>query len=246
MLSRRTEAELIRAAEDAYTHDGLGIVFMRLGISGDPELAPVTGRSKVKRLQRAVELLRGEDRVMDLVREVVEDKYEGRIDGRGDATPKLRRLIEALRIDGFDLMDERIVATTPGPAALAPQISRLERDLEASGFVVARNHYRQAVESFVDGRLEAANGQLRSALEGFLLELCSRLTGQTVNDPKAAVDRLRNAGHLDGDEAQLLKGLIGVSNNRGAHQGLTDQDEALFRLHFTTAAIAFTLAHRTI
>ena len=61
-------------------------------------------------------------------------------------------------------------------------------------------------------------------------------------DPKGTVDRLVNAATLDGDEAQLLRGLLGLSNRRGAHHGLTDEQEALFRLHFSTAAARYLLA----
>lgn len=240
-LSQLTEAELIRAAENAYTHDDLGLLCMRLEISGDQQLEQAQGRSKVKRLRRAVALLREEDRVIDLVREVIEGEYYGRVENRGYATQQLGRLIESLRTDGFDLIDERIVATTPIPAALAPQISQLARDLEERGFNVTLRHYDQAVHSFVDGNLEASNGQLRSALEALLAGLCEELTGMRPGHPQGAIDRLFNTGHLDGDEAQLLKDLIGISNTHGAHSGLSNDEEAIFRLHFTTAAIRYLL-----
>ncbi len=48
-----------------------------------------------------------------------------------------------------------------------------------------------------------------------LLDLCEMVTGQRPSSPRGAVDRLRNAEALDGSEAELLKGLVGVSNERG-------------------------------
>lgn len=241
-LSQRTLAELTRAAEQAYTHDDLDLLFMRLEISGDGRLARTPTRSKVRRLGRAIELLSDDDRELALVRDLIEDHYQGRVVDRGSASMHLLRLVEALQLDGFELIDERIVATTPAPAALAPEISLLEEELDARGFTAAAVHYRQAVDSFVDRREEASNGQLRSALEGVLLELCHEATGRRPSDPRGAADRLRNAEFLDGDEAALFKGLVGVSNDNGAHAGLTSNDEALFRLHFTTAAIRYLLA----
>lgn len=241
-LSQRTHAELITAAEYAYTHDGLDLLFMRLEIGDDYQLEQVQGRSKLKRLRRAVELLEADGRVIDLVRELVENEYEGRIENRGYATRQLGRLMDSLRTDGFDLVDERITATTPAPAALAPVISQLERDLSARDLGVALRHYEQAVDAFVDGSLESSNGQLRSALESVLLDLCENITGHRPGHPNGAIDRLLNADELDGDEARLLKGLVGVSNDRGAHPGLSNDEEALFRLHFTTAVLRYLLA----
>lgn len=126
--------------------------------------------------------------------------------------------------------------------ALGPEISQLERHLDSRALHVARAHYRQAVDSFVDGRLEASNGQLRSFLEDFLMTLCERAIGTRPTDARSAADRLRNHGDLDGDEAKLIAGLAGVSNERGGHAGLTDRDEGIFRLHATTAVASYLLA----
>jgi hypothetical protein len=155
-LSGRTRGALIEVTADVYTHDELDVLFLRLGLEDDYQLNKVEGRTKLRRVHRAVELLEADGRT-------------------------------------------------------------------------------------VDGRLEASNGQLRSALEGFLLELCHRVTGQYAADPKGAVERLRQRGALDGDEARLLTGLVGISNARGAHQGITDREEALFRLHLTSAAARYLL-----
>src|SRR5205823_2990503 len=99
---------------------------------------------------------------------------------------------------------------------------------------------------FTDGRLEASNGQLRSCLESFLINLDSHLGQRETDDPRGAIEHLRALGHVDGDEAKMLTGLVGLSNERGAHHGLTDDEEALFRLRFTTAAIRYVLARLPI
>jgi hypothetical protein len=126
--------------------------------------------------------------------------------------------------------------------ALGPEVSVLESQLASRGLTVALTHYRQAVDCFVDSRLEASNGQLRSFLESLVTQLYSQRAGNSIRDPRGAIDGLRNRHELDGDEAKLLAGLIGLSNERGAHPGLTDRDEALFRLHMTTASARYLLA----
>jgi hypothetical protein len=75
-----------------------------------------------------------------------------------------------------------------------------------------------------------------------MLTLCERATQTRPTDARGAAERLRNHGDLDGDEAKMIAGLAGVSNERGAHAGLTDRDEAIFRLHATTAVATYLLA----
>jgi hypothetical protein len=242
-ISGRTRAVLIEVAADAYTHDQLDVLFLRLGVDHDPQVGQQTGRTKLNRLSRAVGLLEAEGRTVDLARELVEERFASPSSGflTGPSRPP-DRLVGALRIDGYEVVEERLVATTPGPAALGSETSLLEETLQARGHNVAASHYRQAVDSYVDGRREASNGQLRSFLEALLLDLCERVTGQRPGSPRGAIDRLRSAGAIDGEEADLLKGIVGVSNDRGAHAGLTDADEALFRLHFATSAARYLLA----
>lgn len=164
------------------------------------------------------------------------------LDYRGNVLSRLERLVHGLELDGYAIVDGVVVATTPDPAALGPQISQLEIELDSKKLDVAGAHYRQAIDSFTDGRLEASNGQLRSFLEDFMLTACEQILGARPNNVRSAADRLRNHGHLDADEASLISSLASVSNPRGAHAGLTDQDEALFRLHMTTALVRYLLA----
>ena len=70
---------------------------------------------------------------------------------------------------------------------MTAEVSLLESRLRERQLAVAARHYRQAVDSFTDGRLEASNGQLRSCLENTLIELCSR-HGKRTSDPKGAAE----------------------------------------------------------
>ena len=242
-MSGRTRAVLIEVTADEYTHDELDVLFLRLGVDADPQIGQVAGRTKLNRVRRAVELLEEADRTVELARELVEVRFAGSRSGIATASNRSPDpLVEALRIDGYEVVEQRLVATTPGPAALASETSFLEETLQARGYNAAASHYRQAVDSYVDGRREASNGQLRSFLEALLLRLCKGVTGRRPGSSKGAIDQLRNAGAIDGDEADLLKGIVGVSNDRGAHAGLTDTEEALFRLHIATSVARYLLA----
>jgi hypothetical protein len=250
-LSNSTVASLIEVVSDAYSHSELDTLFLRLDCAGvGPPHNPASrtqGPNKMARVRPVVDELRArqdEPDIITLVRELIENHYGGRVfDYHGNVVARLERLVGGLELDGYSISDDgELLATTPDPAALGPEISLLERELEERGLGVARMHYRQAVDSFVDGRLEASNGQLRSFIEDFMLRLCEQITGARAADPRGAAERLRAHGDIDGDEARLLSGLAGMSNDRGAHAGLTDRDEALFRLHMTTATARYLLA----
>lgn len=250
-LSNPTAAELIRVVAQAYSHSDLEVLFLRLDCADvGPRRNPSTnsqGPNKQERVAPVVAELRGRDREPDeitLVRELIEEHFSGHVfDYHGNVVPLLERLVRGLQVDGYTISDDgRVVATTPGPAALGPEISMLEHELNARGLNVASTHYRQAVDSFVDGRLEASNGQLRSFIEDFMLTFGERILGTRPSNVRSAADRLANHGDIDRDEASLISSLAAISNDHGAHAGLTDRDEAVFRLHMTTAATRYLLA----
>lgn len=241
VFSGRVRAELANCIERCYSHSEISVLYTRFDID------EIDGGNKLQRsttLIRALhETVEGDGvRVLDLIRSVVEDRFGGDVlDRNGNPNPNLRPLIAALRVDGYELLDGRLVAAGAGSIPMTAEVSLLESRLRERQLAVAARHYRQAVDSFTDGRLEASNGQLRSCLENVLIELGAR-HGRRTSDPKGAAELLRTAGLLDGDETKLLQGLIGVSNERGAHHGTTTEEEATFRLHTTTAVLRYLLA----
>ncbi len=247
-FSNRTLAELTERVASAYSHSEIDLLLARLDAKGADEDDYGNKGNKLDRARRLVESLAGGDserggRVLDLLRDLLERTMEGSVlDRDGTPYPAMQHLVAGLRADGFDFVNGRVVAATPDAAPVAQEISLLESELLRHGFDVAAQHYRQAVDSFTDVRLEASNGQLRSCLEDVLIQLCGHVLGESAGDPKGAIDKLRSNGAIDGDEAILLKGLVGMSNERGAHHGLTNEAEATFRLHMTTAVTRYLLA----
>jgi hypothetical protein len=141
-----------------------------------------------------------------------------------------------------------LVPTDAGPVPLAPEINALEQDLGARGYTVTLNHYKQAVNAYRQHDFEAANGQLRAALEDLVVQLAikhagfAKPIGQGGGGP--AIEHLKaTVGLAPDDGGDLLRGLWKMSHTNGSHPGRSDADEARFRLH-TVTAIARLLLHR--
>lgn len=150
------------------------------------------------------------------------------------------RLLRALRLDELEWRDGKLVPT-PEPAGLAAQLSQLELDLRELGLNVASEHYRQAYESFVAGNSEAANGQIRSFMEDLLIELGKRQTTKTRSDATAALQDLRDARFFNDSEWQMFRAFWHGIQDRGPHHGLSNEQEALFRLHVATSIARYTV-----
>lgn len=149
--------------------------------------------------------------------------------------PGVAGLVASLQVDGLEFREGRLLPTTPGPVRLAPEVSGLEVDLHAAQFGVAATHYRQANDNLAQGNFEASNGQIRSFIEDLLISTCRLVSGRTLNDAGAALQSLRQSGFLDASEFNTARGFWDASHTNGPHHGLSNQDEALFRLHVGTA-----------
>lgn len=169
-------------------------------------------------------------------------------------------LREALLADGYEIREAdqwnkmvstsnyQILPTDVGPVPLSTEISALEAELRGRGYDEALAHYRQAVDAFARHDYEAANSQLRPALESLVMRLAEDHTSYTrptkAGDGTHAIDHLIQAPALArGDGGDMLKGLWAMSHTRGSHPGRSDADETRFRLHAITAA-ARLLLHR--
>jgi len=173
----------------------------------------------------------------------------------------IEELHEALLADGYELTWEieehpwgyefircKIRPTDPTPVPLAREINALEAELADRGYTDALNHYRQAVDSLIHHNYEAANGQLRTALEDLVTRLAHQHAGY-VEQGKAgkggnAIQHMINHGALpDGEGGKLLQGLWHMTHTRGSHPGQSDADEARFRMAVITATARFLLNH---
>ncbi|MEJ3741741.1 hypothetical protein WEI85_00365 [Actinomycetes bacterium KLBMP 9797] len=159
----------------------------------------------------------------------------------------LNDLRECLLADGYQMVRNPddpgrydLVPTDAGAVPLAVEISALERHLQARNYTVALNHYQQAINAFRQHNFEAANSQLRTALEDIIVQLAVKHTGFVKPSGQGgggpAIDRLKGTERLaDRDGGDLLKGLWSMSHTNGSHPGRSNADETRFRVHVMTA-----------
>ncbi|MEP6479088.1 MAG: hypothetical protein ABJB03_06830 [Rhodoglobus sp.] len=126
---------------------------------------------------------------------------------------------------------------------LPPQVGSLQRELESAGLAVAANHFSQAYRAFTSGDLEASNSQLRPTFENVVIAIAARATTWRGTSGGAAIEALNQAGLFEKGEYDYTMGLWRMSHKNGSHPGLSNEDEALFRLTSVTALIRF-LLHR--
>ena len=225
-FSRRTLARLAELMESALNHAGLGVLFFEHGLEQHDPNGNKLARSTA--LLRAIESHTEDPNriVIEIIERLFANEYYR------DNSPSLH---QALRLDGFVFQNGHLVHGEPGPVALAPETSALEDALQIQQLNVAFQHYRQAVESFTDDRLEACNGQVRSFLEALFIEIGTRLTNHNLDNANAALQRLRDGEHLDQAEWNMFRHFWSGVQDNGPHAGLTNHDEALYRLHASTA-----------
>lgn len=143
--------------------------------------------------------------------------------------------------------------TDAAPVPLAGEITALEADLHRRGYLIALNHYQQAVDGLIHNNFESANGALRSALEDLVTLLAedhagfTRTPGRNSAQPAAsqggqAIAHLIERGVLPADEGgEMLRSLWRMCHTNGPHPGLSDADEARFRMQVVTATSRFLL-----
>jgi hypothetical protein len=190
--SNKTIAELCRALWAVVnTHAELELLFLELGFPYNQFSGGLQPRSK-DLVYTLWQQSNADEALTRVVEYVLERSHL--------AEAPTNRLRQSLRIDGFEWHDGKLVPTTPQPAALAEELSQLERDLQDLMLTVAAEHYRQAYESFTASNWEAANGRIRSFMEDLLIELGRQETAKTRPDPPAALQDLRDQGFIDHPE----------------------------------------------
>jgi hypothetical protein len=189
---------------------------------------------------------------------------EERVDDPEHPRPPVRldELREALLADGHELHWEHVpdpknpffggtyrfhlLPTDAAPVPLAPEISALEAELTARGYNDALNHYKQAHDNLLHRNYEAANGQLRTALEDLVTRLARQHTSYVGQGKPGeggnAINHMITTGSLpDRDGGRLLLGIWQMTHTRGSHPGQSDADEARFRMLIITAIARFLL-----
>ncbi len=113
--------------------------------------------------------------------------------------------------------------------------------LDRHGFAVAKGHLEQAVSAFSRGEWSSANGELRNFCESYLNEVAASLGYTGGDDSKANRDYLGgleppfllsdyNEWNSNNQKPQYVQGLMSRMHPHGGHPGLSEEEDASFRL----------------
>lgn len=113
--------------------------------------------------------------------------------------------------------------------------------LDRSGFNVAKGHLNHALSAFQRGEWSSANGELRNFYESYLNEIANSLGYSGSGDSKAKRDFLGNLQppfllsdynewNVNIQKPQYVQGLMSRMHPHGGHPGLSEEEDATFRL----------------
>ncbi len=122
--------------------------------------------------------------------------------------------------------------------------NEVTRLLKRHGFAVAEGHLKQAISAFSRGEWSSANGELRNFYESYLNEIASGLGYTGSGGSKAKRDylgKLRrpfllvdyNEWNPNNQKPQYVQGLISRMHPHGGHPGLSEEEDATFRLQIS-------------
>lgn len=116
--------------------------------------------------------------------------------------------------------------------------------LDRSGFTVAKGHLSRALSAFQRGEWSSANGELRNFYESYLNEIANSLGFAGSGDSKAKRDFLGslqppflladyNEWNANNQKPQFIQGLMSRMHPHGGHPGLSEEEDATFRLQIS-------------
>jgi hypothetical protein len=152
-------------------------------------------------------------------------------------------LARALARDGFVVEGGRLRRAPLAAMDVPAADDEVHELLKRFGFSIAIGHLDQAIQSHADGRRAAANGQLRSFIEGLINDIAEKLVPQGAALPPPGGARLNWLATLkppfvlaplnewDGQGEGFLEAFSRRLHPHGSHPGLSDDDDSTFRLH---------------
>ena len=230
-LGRRSIAALIEVLENYRTDTQINQLLFRHGLH-----ERYSGPNKMSRLGNVFHPLAREeadqselDNARDLCDEVV-----GYLVDRGtwpEHSEQDRKIYEsfrgALRVDGADLVEGRIVSFLSPSVEPDREQGVLESRLEQYDFGVASNHLNNALDLASSSKWEPANGEVRSFLESICEAIAARIYSGPGEAPKRGDARkfLAKQGFLNDKESKLLHSLFQVLHGEGGHAGTSSSDD---------------------
>ena len=177
-------------------------------------------------------------------------------------TDAWKRFVAGLRFDGFEIETAEVTGESQASDRVdhvtlrrmlpddIPGLDFREAEnevvalLDQSCFKIAKGHLEQALSAFERGEWSSANGELRNFYENYLNEIAVDLGYMEESDSKAKRDYL---GQLDPpfllseynewneniQKHQYVQGLMNRMHPHGGHPGLSEEEDATFRLQIS-------------
>lgn len=120
--------------------------------------------------------------------------------------------------------------------------SEVEMMLDQLALPIARGHLQQALSAFQRGEWSSANGELRNFYENYLNEVANALGYAGKDDSRLRRDFLGsgvtppfllteyNEWNANNQKPQYVQGLMSRMHPHGGHPGLSEEEDATFRL----------------
>ena len=156
------------------------------------------------------------------------DSYDFWRSGQADTTAELVRMLPS-DVPDLDLREAE---------------SEVTLLLNRHCFTVARGHLAQAVSAFGRGEWSSANGELRNFYESYLNEIAAGLGYTGSSDSRAKREYLGslqppflltdyNEWNPNNQKPQYVQGLMSRMHPHGGHPGLSEEEDATFRLQIS-------------
>jgi hypothetical protein len=242
-FSSKTIGALARVIPKCYSDTDIGTLILEA--QADP-WEPESWSSKQARIQHLLKTMRADSTdesrraALDVARLVLQ--HGAPSDEWSEGAPWFPELRQSLTADGweYDIETTRLVPTIPN-VDMAEQSRRVSEQLRGLSCDTPSGHYDQAVDAFGRGNWASANAQLRSTLEGVVPFVAEQLSGDRPSNVKSALQKLQASNKLVGGEFSYADGLWQMCQSNGSHLGLSDAEEARFRLVCVTAYVRFLL-----
>ena len=182
----------------------------------------------------------------NLIDEIVEQATEitNQLINSGAYSHQYDAFVRALARDGFTMTDEGTLRKTLPPISDIPQADEEVHALLAEfQMTQAKGHLDQAIDNHARGQWAAANGQLRTFLEGLFNEIFNRLEPTRANDQLSSENRrqilatrqppffLESLGEWGQQGKNFTNGVFKRLHGKGSYPGLSDEEDCTFRLH---------------
>ena len=156
---------------------------------------------------------------------------------RGYSDRPTEELLGALKADGYEVEDGKLVPADSLEQELAQEINVLYKRLHSLEMDDTQNNLEQAHENFIGGNHEACNAMLRTAQESTLKHIAARFARGVEKIARARqyltpVDirkYLSATMLLSQDEREFVDALYGFASPHGSHPGMSDEAESRLR-----------------